>query len=234
MALLPSWFRPACLTSRFICRQSARVFSSPALHACFAARAPERVLRRSLRRCMPFVCADAGTMPASATMVARTPTPLQKLIFRRMVLLWCSNRSLKPSLSPNNPSPFLLKGPVCSQECRLGKRGLPGSAPLGSVSFHDARGRSPLTRISRATRVPVSRDPFPTRETLARNFITWSARTTALTNKGGSRRAYFARNACCREAQHFRGPFAGRISVTAGGVFCRAVILAYALPSLGN
>ena len=94
LALLPAPFRPACLTSRFICRQSARVFSSPALQACFADRDAARLSRRWSRRDMPFVCADAGAMPASTTTVARTPRLLQNLIFRRMRFsFWCSDRS---------------------------------------------------------------------------------------------------------------------------------------------
>lgn len=83
-ALLPSLFRPASLTARFICRQSARVFSSSALHVCFPALAAPQLPRRSSRRFMPFVCADAGAMPASTMTVVRTPTPLQDLIFRSM------------------------------------------------------------------------------------------------------------------------------------------------------
>ena len=74
-----------CFTLCFTCRHSARVFSSPALHACFAARPAERSSRRSSRRSIPCVWAYAGTTPASATTAAKTPTPLRRLIIGRML-----------------------------------------------------------------------------------------------------------------------------------------------------
>jgi hypothetical protein len=48
------------------------------------------------RRSMPFVCANAGTMPASITTAARIPTPLQNLVFRCIRFFFGSNRWLNP------------------------------------------------------------------------------------------------------------------------------------------
>jgi hypothetical protein len=81
----PPCCAPWCLVVRFTCRHSARVFSSPALHACFAARPPARLSRRSSRRSMPCVCAYAGATTASITMAAHTPTPRRKLATGRML-----------------------------------------------------------------------------------------------------------------------------------------------------
>ena len=74
-----------CFVSRLACRHSARVFSSPALHACFAARPAARLSRRSSRRSIPCVWAYTGTAPASATTAAKTPTPLRRLMVGRML-----------------------------------------------------------------------------------------------------------------------------------------------------
>jgi len=74
-----------CFALCFTCRHSARVFSSPALHACFAARPALRSSRRSSRRSMPCVWPYTGTAPASATSAAKTPTPLRRFIIGRML-----------------------------------------------------------------------------------------------------------------------------------------------------
>src|SRR5262245_19089466 len=72
--------RPCCLVECFTWRHSARVISSPALHACFAARAPCRTSRRSSRRSMPCVWADAGTACSSITTEASAAAPLPREI----------------------------------------------------------------------------------------------------------------------------------------------------------
>src|SRR5262249_44385973 len=79
--------RALCLYDRFIWRHSARVFSSPALHACFVARAPCRILRRSLRRSMPCVWADTGTVLSNIRPAANAAAALAREI-RMSVLLF--------------------------------------------------------------------------------------------------------------------------------------------------
>ena len=59
----PSW----CLVVRFTCRHSARVFSSPALHACFAARPPHGC--RGARRAAP--CLASARTPARRQRASR-------------------------------------------------------------------------------------------------------------------------------------------------------------------
>src|SRR5262249_26649557 len=81
--------RAWCLMERFIWRHSGRLFSSPALHACFAARAPCRTLRRSLRRSMPCVWADAGTAFSNITAAANAAAALPREI-RMLILLFAA------------------------------------------------------------------------------------------------------------------------------------------------
>lgn len=71
--------RTDCLVSRFPRRHSARVFSSPALHACFTSRAPER-------RSMPCVCAYVGTTQASVMPAANAQAAPRNAILRSMLV----------------------------------------------------------------------------------------------------------------------------------------------------
>src|SRR6516162_8538317 len=81
--------RACCLVERFIWRHSGRVFSSPALQACFAVRAPCRTLRRSSRRSMPCVWADAGTALSNITPAANAAAALPREI-RMLILLFAA------------------------------------------------------------------------------------------------------------------------------------------------
>src|SRR5262249_29845788 len=87
--------RPCRFMERFIWRHSGRVFSSPARHACFAARAPCRVLRRSLRRSMPCVWADTGTALSNITTAANTAAalPRENLMLILLFAVFASRRA---------------------------------------------------------------------------------------------------------------------------------------------
>jgi hypothetical protein len=74
-----------CLVSRFSWRHSERLFSSPALQACFCARESWRLSRLSSRRSPPEVCAYVVAVtikPAPASNAKAVRTGILCVIFR--------------------------------------------------------------------------------------------------------------------------------------------------------
>src|SRR5437762_5374617 len=136
-----AWLVP-CLVSRFTCRHSARVFSSPALHACFAARPPARLSRRSSRRSMPCVWAYAGATPASIRTAAKTPRPRRKLISRCM-LPPLVRRSFGRQTLEQEQTLEQQAGPPCSIGSLREVRSFPPMRERRGLRFRELRSEDP-------------------------------------------------------------------------------------------
>src|SRR5215472_1331622 len=83
--VVPPCFK-CCLVARFCWRHSGRLFSSPALHACFVARDACRTSWRWSRRSIPCVWAETGTALSSIMPAANEATALPRESFMFVLL----------------------------------------------------------------------------------------------------------------------------------------------------